>query len=373
LLALFGLGIFATTGTPLVVEDMRNCRAGAYIGYALILVYTGRTYYRAVFRKALGFGKPTEHERASVMAARLTIFSFVGFYGMLVLMGLDWLIALFFSLLLMLVFLVFTRIICETGVPFMQTHWWPGYLLTGVLGPAAVGPGPLVLIVYLGTILCQDPRECLMPYMATSLKMADNAKIRLTRVFWILMAAVLIALVVGFLSTTWTLYNFGGITTQLFASKAVPVSYLDEAARKISELNETRGLEGCQGLHGLAKLTLFSPDPTAMVFVVTGMAAVFVFSMLRFRFARFPLHPVLFLVWGIYATASVWASFLVGWAVKTLVVRFGGGKVYQNLKPLFVGLIAGELIMVGVSILIELLYYWITGNLSGIKFSILVG
>ena len=40
---------------------------------------------------------------------------------------------------------------------------------------------------------------------------------------------------------------------------------------------------------------------------------------------------------------------------------------------IFVGIIAGELIVVGVSILIELLYYWITGNLSGVKFGIMVG
>jgi hypothetical protein len=307
------------------------------------------------------------------MAARIAILSFAGFYGLLVRMGLDWVIALFFAILVMLLFLVFTRIICETGIPFMQTHWWPGILLAGILGPAAVGPGPLVLIVYLSTILCQDPRECLMPYVATGLKMADGARLNVTRIFWLLAGAVVVALVVGFLSTTWTLYNYGGITTQSFASKTVPTVYLDEAARKISDLGETGALARSQSLHGAAKLALLAPDPATIGFLLAGMGAIFVFSVLRFRFARFPLHPVLFLVWGIYATQRVWASFLVGWAVKGLVVRFGGGKVYQNLKPLFVGIIAGELIATGLSILVELVYYWTTGNLSGVDFRIMVG
>jgi hypothetical protein len=70
---------------------------------------------------------------------------------------------------------------------------------------------------------------------------------------------------------------------------------------------------------------------------------VLAFSVLRYRYAGFMLHPVLFLFWGTYPATRVWFSFLVGWGIKTLIVRYAGGRIYQDLKPLFIGLIAGEL------------------------------
>ena len=80
---------------------------------------------------------------------------------------------------------------------------------------------------------------------------------------------------------------------------------------------------------------------------------------------------VLFLVWGTYPGSRCWFSFLVGWVVKQLVVHFGGGQVYQRLKPVFFGIIAGELVATGLAISVELTYYWTTGESSGLQFSVL--
>ena len=368
LLVVISLWFFMVSGTPLLYADVRTGRMGAYVGYALILLYTGRTYYLAVLKKAFGFGKPLEHEWAGILAARIVMLSSVGFVLMLIAMGLDWMIAIFFSLALMLLFLVFTRIICETGIPLLQADWFPGGLLTTFLGPAAMGPGPLVFVLYLGTVLCSDARECLMPYAATSIRMADDANVRITKIFWVLTAAVVVALVVGFASTSWTMYNFGGMAMDEHAYRRVPTECFDNAAREISDLQATGMLEQSAQLHGLARLKLLAPDRSAMKYLLAGIAAVFVFSALRFRMACFPLHPVLFLVWGTWPARHCWASFLVGWAIKVLVVRFGGGKAYQKLKPLFVGIIAGELIAVGASIFVELVTYWITGEVPQVRF-----
>lgn len=374
LLAFVGIWFFLATGTPLSGNDMVFSYAGAYLGYAMILLYTGHSYYIPLFKKALGIVKERkEHDHAAVLAARLLLISFVAFVVLLALMGLDWLVALFFGLLLMLLFLVFTRIICETGIPFMQAGWLPGSLMVSLLGPAAIGPGPMTFIFYLGTILCQDPRESLMPFFATSIKMADDAKLRLTRIFRVLLVSVVIALAVGFVSTAWTNYNFGGMSADGWSFRNVPTMPFDDAARQISILSETGMYETSSAAGGLGKLRLVAPDKGAIGYLGFGLFAVIIFYFLRFRFTRFPLHPVLFLVWGTYPANLCWASFLIGWGIKGLVVRFGGGKVYQTLKPVFVGLIAGELIAAGTSIFIEMIYYWSTGNTSGVPFGILPG
>jgi hypothetical protein len=38
----------------------------------------------------------------------------------------------------------------------------------------------------------------------------------------------------------------------------------------------------------------------------------------------------------------LWFSIFVGWLVKVLLVRFGGGEVFRRARPLFIGLILGE-------------------------------
>jgi hypothetical protein len=84
------------------------------------------------------------------------------------------------------------------------------------------------------------------------------------------------------------------------------------------------------------------------------------------------LFLFLFLVWGTYPANGCWSSFLLGWAIKCVVVSFGGGKVYQNLKPVFIGIIAAELMGAGFCIFFEMIYYWITRNVPGKAFSVLM-
>ena len=326
------------------------------------MLFTGRHYYWAVLTKAFGVGRPVEHERESVIACRLLVVGFAGMVAMLVAMGLDWLVALVYCGLVLLLFLVFTRVVCETGVPFLQAWWDPGMLMAKVFGFSALGPGPLVFIYYLGPIFTQDPREALMPYVATSLKVADDADVKRTPLLSVLFTAAIVALVVGFFATAFGMYNYGA-SEDAWAFNNVPQMPFDNAVKGISFLDSTGQLERATSAVGLDKLGLVQPDGRATTFAAVGLAAVVIFSLLRFRFSWWPIHAVLFLVWGTYPIGRVHWSFLIGWAIKALIVRFGGGRVYQNLKPLFIGLIIGELVAGALSIIIGFIYYYCTGLL----------
>ena len=363
--------MYVSTGRVYTGAEMEVFRGGAYIGCAAILAYTGRHYYAAVFRRALGFGRPAEGERESVLGARLLLAAFAGFVGVLIAMGLDALVAVCFALLLLLLFLVFTRIICETGIPFMQASWMPGTLLGNIFGAAALGPGPMVMVYFIGTILVQDPRECLMPYVATGMKVADDANVSRSGLVRPIFGAILVSFAVAFVASSWISYNFGAITADNYSATHVPQAALDNAARSISRLTETGDLEAARAASGVGKLRLIAFDRRLVAGLVLGAGAFVALSLLRFRFSRCPIHPVLLLVWGTYPANTTWWSFLLGWTIKELVVRFGGGRVYQNLKPLFIGLIAGELMAAGLSVAIGLVYYAVTGNVPPITFHVL--
>ncbi len=380
LLAIFTVCFYNITGQQLDGAWMNASRAGGYVGLSIILLYAGRFYYRAVFRRAFGFKKSSDATQGigvagdvSVVAARVLILSFISFVAMLCIMGVSFIMALFFALLLMIVFLVSSRIVCETGIPFIQTGWEPASVFVKLFGPAAVGPKSMTFLLWAGNgILCQDTREALMPYVATGVKVADDAGVKIKKVFWFLVVVIIIALVVAFASAHFSLYNYGGMGDG-WASKYPPVQYFDATVKHLTDMKASGVLEQSTEFSQWQRLGLIQPDSDSLNFFIFGLIAVVVTYCLRFRFTKFPIHPLLFVMWGTYPNNMTWCSFLIGWFVKMLVVKFGGGGVYQKFKPFFIGLIAAELILVCLVILVDFFNYFIIGEASRVTFNVLPG
>lgn len=59
---------------------------------------------------------------------------------------------------------------------------------------------------------------------------------------------------------------------------------------------------------------------------------------------RWPFHPIGLLLLNTYYTDQALASIFLGWLIKVFVLRYGGAEVYRKIQPLFVGLIAGEIL-----------------------------
>jgi hypothetical protein len=55
-------------------------------------------------------------------------------------------------------------------------------------------------------------------------------------------------------------------------------------------------------------------------------------------------------------------SFLIGCLLKAAVTHYGGATIYQKLKPLALGLVAGEALAGIITVLIGAIYYWLTGD-----------
>jgi len=94
--------------------------------------------------------------------------------------------------------------------------------------------------------------------------------------------------------------------------------------------------------------------------LAAGLAAVLVFSTARLRLAWWPLHPVGFAVGYVYPVrVTAFTVFLV-WAFKSLVLRIGGIVLYRRLQPFFLGLLIGYTLGVGISTLVDVI--WFPGN-----------
>lgn len=376
LLGIFGIAYFGATGVALDGTWVENSRVGAAVGFTIILLYTGRAYYGAVLRRAFGFKKSGDDsigigtkDDVSVLAARILMLATIGFVVMLTIMGSSLIMSIFYALSVLIMYLVLSRLVCETGIPFVQ-GWPPASFLLRAFGPAAMGPKSLTFLLWGTGIIAQDARECLMPYVATGVKVADDNGIKLKKLFGFIVVAVVLSIAIAYLCSTYALYNYGPMT-DAWAAKQLPQLYLDQAARSIGNMKATGVFEASVASGQFARLSLISSTPKVWSFFFMGLFSVVVLYMLRFRFTKFPIHPLLFVIWGLYPSNMTWGSFLIGWFIKILVVKFGGGSVYQKLKPFFVGIISAELLVVGICLIVDFLHFLIFGTAATVKFVVL--
>ena len=105
-----------------------------------------------------------------------------------------------------------------------------------------------------------------------------------------------------------------------------------------------------------------TPSKPAVISFCVSAGMVLLFSFLRLRLPKWPLHPVLFLTFMTYAGRQFYFSFLVAWFIKTIVMKYGGIQIYQKLKPFMIGIIVGELFGAILPIIISFIYYLFTGD-----------
>jgi len=86
-----------------------------------------------------------------------------------------------------------------------------------------------------------------------------------------------------------------------------------------------------------------------------GIVLTIVLLFLQRRFLWWPLPAIGFIVGGAWIMQHVWFALLAAWAVKAMVLRYGGASAYRKSLPFFMGLIAGQLFALGGWAVIDLL------------------
>lgn len=111
----------------------------------------------------------------------------------------------------------------------------------------------------------------------------------------------------------------------------------------------------------LERLLHINPSAQFKYAATAGFVLVLVLSSLRLRFTWWPIHPLLLMAWGTSSTASLGVSFLLGWVIKTLVTKLGGGAAYRHTRYLMIGVITADLFSGLTFQLIGFAYKSITG------------
>jgi len=353
-------------------------RFGSYLAIALVIAYTGRRYYWDVLTGALAFRKTEGVDPAARIACRLLILFMAAMMVILTLMGLDWPFAILAVMLILLAYLGMARINCESGLFLNLPRWQPIGVLLGLFGAAALGPKAVLILSMLSIVFTVGTWECFMPFFMNGLRLCTNQNIKPGRAAASAGASYVLGLLVAVPVILWACHNYGvsrepigwslypyELPSYVYDSGDNIVNELKAEGKLTDSLNYTP-IQRIRHMEALESVKFWKGGEfwknRFIVAAGIGLILVLLVSYCRLRLPWWPIHPVLFMVWGTRQMAELAASFLLGWIIKSAVTHLGGMRSYQKAKTLMFGVIAGDLLGGLIFMAVGAVYYFVTGK-----------
>ena len=315
------VGIYGSGGNPILA----NIGTGAFIVFVLFSLFLERRHLKEVFRKATGRGREIDDSKEIVSYK-------TAFWGLIVgsLFLLGWLMAAGMSIWVALFFLAgafifwvgLTRVVAEGGLATLVAPSISSAQIVSDFGSRAIGPAslPQLGVTY---VYSSDLRTFPASSVMHSEKIAERfGKVSLRPMLWVMLLAILIGFVVSSLVVMKLAYAKGGINLNnwyFIGGPQAPYKYIAD------HLNNPTG-----------------PSKLGWLCRIAGAAIMFILMLLHNRLIWWPLHPLGFTVGMVWLIDNLWFSIFLAWFIKTLFLRYGGPKVYENGKPFFFGLILGQ-------------------------------
>ena len=338
---------------------------GAYVGMGVMVLYLGRRFYwQALKSLVLGSKRAQDVLPSETAAVRILFLASVAMVAMLAWIGLSVWLAVAFVALTHLLFLMVGRVNAVTGLFIIQPCWHPVGILLAMLGGFVLGPQALIILAMLCVTLTIDPRIAAVPLAMNVLKLGELRQVKPGRLAGWMGVGIILAMIVGVAVTVYVIYNFGlagttsGDTRWALQVAQYPFQMLE---RTINSLNSADELAAAQSTLGWARLGHISSAQYFWPAASVGLFLVLACSWLRLRFSGWPLHPLLFLVWGTHWTTTFAPSFLLAWLLKDAITKYGGQKAYFAARPVFLGMMAGEFAAGLLWTIVGVAYFGVTG------------
>lgn len=311
------------TGFP----HLASQAAGGWIAIALGALLTTRGHLRRVWRQVWNRQTSAEAEAAArsyrvalagVAVGLLLLAVFLNVAGMGVPVTVAFL-GIFFTLSVAI-----TRVRAQFGTPHEIYYVNPHRLIADVAGihvlPAAEWTALSTTYWFNRGYRCHP-----MPCQLEGFKMAELAGMELRA----LMKAMLLATLAAVILSYWA---------------NLQVTFREGAAAKCQGFKSWVGRETYDRL-ALWLKNLPEPNYPAVGAMAAGAVVFFGLRWLHFRYTSLPLHPAGYPLATSFAMNYFWVSFLVGWLVKTTVLRYAGREGHRVAFRFFLGLLLGDYVI----------------------------
>ena len=297
---------------------------GAMLVLVAAMLWTARAHLRHVFAAAFRRGVKGNDED-EILSYRAAVWLWIGcaayVFIWLLFTGLPLLSTAVFLLSAFVIFLAIARVIAQGGVGFTSSTMLPQPFLVYTLGTDLVGWKGLAS-VSLSYAWAAEMRTTVMASAANGLKLVHSANANHRRMFW----GMVLAIVAGMVASTWiTLelnYRHGGINLRQFGVPSIAYRFLQD------KLLNPVGWDHIQ---------------PRLAFTAIGALIMGFLIYMQHHFLWWPLHYIGLPVSDSWVMGWAWFSVFLGWMFKSVIFKFAGTKGYFIYKPLFVGMIAGQL------------------------------
>jgi len=312
--------------SALTVNDHRT---GAMLVLTAYVIWLGRAHWMMVV-KSMFFRLKGDAAFRDALSGWLFVIGCIGMVGWMFWFGVG-LWALFYLFMGFMITVLIMRFLAETGTPFIKVE--PAARMgMDVLPMSWLSAVPVYFNAFFAIFTMYGTRSCFPAFALESLAlpkdMSEKARSRLLiGLIAIALSGVVICGAVHLVSA-YRFTPFMGGSDSLTWGKGV----LDNAQRDLISFEKgtyTKSVTHNRPLH------------LAVGAVLTG-----VLQWLCVTFPAWPLHPIGIILALTFFGNMSWLSILIGWSVKGLVVRFGGSRLLRSAKPFFLGLIAGEAVII---------------------------
>ena len=316
------------------------------VGWGL---WIGRRHLGDVFRKAFR-NDPTVDDSVEIMsykaAVRALILGLLYIAGFLYATGMNAWIVPVFIVAMMFTYLGITRIIVETGLITIRAPVVAQHFIQFAIGTAGLS-GRTMTALGLSYGWYGDMKTTLMPALGHSVKLLDTVRANKRS----LLIALVLAMAVGILSSLVFIIHM--------AYKTGAGNYGGQLSGDLARLPWDIIVQFTRGP--------VDTDWTKLTFFGAGIGITVLLYVMRSRFQGWPFHPLGFAAGTCYPVTNVVFPIFLGWMFKSLILRFGGVRLFNVARPVFHGLILGYYCGAGISFFVDMI--WFPGHGHGIPFS----
>jgi hypothetical protein len=304
---------------------------GAYLALGAIFLFAAGRRVLAGLRRAEARRGRGAAGRGEQWAALGAVAGFVAIVGFCRLAGMAlWAAALYIGIVL-IVAIVYARIRGEVGAPLLWLFpfYMPKNVMLYTLGstPFANSGAATLPIFALLTFLARGYFPTMIGYQLEGMELSRRGGVSRRGMAAIIVLALLAGFAFGWYFHLAPYYRYGAqyLRGGIWGSEMAVQEYT-WAANYLS--------------------TPRIPDPGRTWATAGGGALAVVLLLLRQRWVGFPFHPLGYAMTCSYGSL-IWFPFFLVWVCKSLVLRYGGMRLYRETVPAFLGFALGHYAVAG--------------------------
>jgi len=325
---------------------------GAYVALVGFFIWMGKAHFWHVLKAAFSAPKQVDDTNEVLPYRYATWGLFASIMGatlMLTYAGASFLPILVVIIMLIVMWLVLSRLVVEGGMLYVQHSFVADNLIMTAIGSSRLDAPTLTILAFIPAVGMRDLRELMMPHILNAFKIPEFVKMNPPPTpsqegmnYRRLMLAIAIAIIIGVAVTAYShirlMFTVGASGMDWWTHMSAPRHFFNRLAYYLQYPTTT--------------------DWTKVTFVIAGAGFMSLMLFMRRTFIWWNLHPLGFVMPTVWFMYNIWFSIFIGWLAKFIILKQGGLRQYRNMRPFFLGLALGEGFIGGILAIIS----WFVGR-----------